>query len=60
VGTTGQRESGHVGEKNGTDSSGPRGREREEERGHAGWRRQARPACEAQGARGRRRAHGLG
>jgi hypothetical protein len=36
VGTAGQRESGHGGKKNGADSFGPRGSEREGERARAG------------------------
>jgi hypothetical protein len=36
VGTVGQRESGREGKKNGADSSGPRGSEREGERGRVG------------------------
>jgi hypothetical protein len=40
-------------ERNDTDKSGPRGSERERERGRAGWRRQAGPTCQASRAHAR-------
>jgi hypothetical protein len=39
--------------KDSAEKPGPRGSERERERGRAGWRRQAGPACQAPRARGR-------
>jgi hypothetical protein len=55
------REREGAGEKNGVDSSAPQSSERERERSErAGWRRQAGPACQTHGARGRGRAWGLG
>jgi hypothetical protein len=47
-------------ERDGANKPGPRGSEKERERGRAGWRRQARPAYQAPRARGRWRARGFG
>jgi hypothetical protein len=47
-------------ERNNGDKPGPRGSERERERGHADWCRQAGPAYQAPRASGRRRAGGGG
>jgi hypothetical protein len=40
-------------QEDGADRPGPRGSEREKERGRTGWCRQAGPACQAPSARGR-------
>jgi hypothetical protein len=56
-----EREGAGARERNSIDRIGPPDRERERERSErAGWHRQAGPACQAQGTRGRRRARGLG
>jgi hypothetical protein len=62
VGSARQRESGHACERNDADRSAPQSseREREGEKGCAGWRRKAGPACQAPRARGCRRARGAG
>jgi hypothetical protein len=52
VGTAGQREKRARVREDGANKAGPWGSEREGDRGRAGWRRQAGPACQAQGARG--------
>jgi hypothetical protein len=52
VGSARQREKRARVPEDGADKPGPQGSERERERGRAGWRRQAGPACQAQGVRG--------
>jgi hypothetical protein len=59
VGSARQREKRARVREDGVDKHGPRGSEREGERGRAAWRRQAGPACQAPRARGRARGVGL-
>jgi hypothetical protein len=61
VGLVRQREKRASMREDGADKPGPRGSERERERGErgqVGWRRQAGPACQASRSRGRGRARG--
>jgi hypothetical protein len=50
-----ERKSAHVRRRDSADRSASQSSERERERGHAGWHRQAGPACQAPRARGRAR-----
>jgi hypothetical protein len=52
VGSARQREKRARVQEDGVDKLGPRGSEREGERGRTGWHRQAGPACQAPRVRG--------